>query len=110
MLSCDADETIIWIYPIIAPNLSSVDHSEIFIMATVDDCECECCEVDRSALAHSSAIKLHVANKGKELIQFLTAEEARVLGTALIQYASDITSWEEVENEAQRLLEEERRC
>ena len=88
MLTCEEDDGILWVQPIFAA--SEVECVESEIIVTLDDCDCEGCAEFRSGVHPVSTIFLRIPVKGKHVVQRLTPDEARAMGSALIRYARDI--------------------
>ena len=95
MLSCDAEEGIIWLHPIFGATLNKEPVVKHSIVATIDDCECFECECKRGPIDMISTILFHLPTEYGMVTQRLTPSEAKALGNALISYANDINEFQE---------------
>ena len=100
MLSYDEEDGIIWIHPLFGARLSKEGVEKHSIVATVDDCDCEECDITRGPIGILTSLLLYLPTEYGMVMQRLTPSEAKALGNALIAYANDITELNEVlENE-----------
>lgn len=91
MLVYEEDEGIIWITPMLESDVLRTKHKVKDIIATIDDCDCEECDMRRGVLGIDSNImlKLPLPNNGS-VIQRLSVQEAKMLGSALVAYAENL--------------------
>ena len=96
MLSCDADEGIIWLHPIFGATISNQPIEKHSIVATIDDCECMECDCKRGPIDIITSILFYLPTEHGMVTQRLTPSEAKALGNALISYANDINDFQEM--------------
>ena len=95
MLSYDEDEGILWLHPLFGSKIANVTIEKHSIVCTLDDCECEDCEIKRGPIGFLSSVLLYVPTDYGMAMQRLTPSEARTLGNSLISYANDIDAIQE---------------
>ena len=95
MLSCDADEGIIWLHPLFGATVAKEAVEKHSIVATIDDCDCFECECKRGPIDMLSTILVHLPTEYGMVTQRLTPSEAKALANALTSYANDINEFQE---------------
>ena len=91
MLIYEEDEGIIWITPMLESEVLRTREKVKDIIATIDDCDCQECSVRRGLIGIDSNIMLKLPMpEGGSVVQRLSLQEAKMLGSALVAYAENL--------------------
>lgn len=91
MLIYEEGEGIIWITPMLESEVLRTRQKVKDIIATIDDCDCQECSVRRGLIGIDSNIMLKLPMPdGGSIVQRLSLQEAKMLGSALVAYAENL--------------------
>ena len=91
MLIYEEDEGIIWITPMLQSEVLRTQQTVKDIIATIDDCDCQECRIRRGFIGIDSNIMLKLPMpEGGSVVQRLSLQEAKMLGSALVAYAENL--------------------
>jgi len=93
MLVFEEGDGILWVKPIFASTNEECEEESVVV--TIDDCECDRCDIVRGIIDPLATILLQIPVKNRHIVQRLTPQEAKAIGNALITYATDILGDEE---------------